>query len=435
MIISVTDVIVGERIREEIGEEEILELMGSLMAYGQLQSIVVQVNGKGYKLIAGERRLVATKRLMNEGKVIKDLQLGQIRAELFDELTPRTQLMCEFDENMKRKDFTYIEKARFIRKFHETMEGEAIAAGGAWTAELTAIALRLSTGSISQYLRIEEAVKTDATVAKAVTLQAAVKRMKTAEGNRARQLEAREKTPEVITRAEQILKLGNAKELIKSIPDNSIDLINFDPPWGDDVAFKSNENWDGFDDTTEVSDDLIDALLPELFRVLKDNRFMIYWYRTWAYQDSCERLEKAGFNLKYSSKTPCIWYKPDKVSDQNRFPEKMLISAYETFILVRKGNPLLHTQGIQNVFATNRVPVAALIHPTEKPLDLCGAIIRLTSLPGELVLDPTAGSCAILHSALLHGRRAMGFELSTSIHERAVVRLADVLKDMVEVTK
>lgn len=430
MIVTVDDVVVKERIREELGEPEIKELMESLLALGQLQPIVVRENGDGkYELVAGERRLVACARLAKENKAIKGHEVGYIWAEPRDSVAPHVQLQMEFDENMKRKDFTYIEKARFIRKFHETMEEQAKDVGAQWSNELTAVSLRLSPASISHYLRIEEAVKTDPMIAKAVTLGAAVKRMKLVEKQRARQVEVRDNAAESFESASKILTCGDALELIKTIPDNSIDCINFDPPWGDDVGHKSNENWDGFEDDTVTSDNIINTMLPELYRVLKNDRIMIYWYRAWAYNDMVSRLEGAGFNVKFT-RTPCIWYKPDKVSDQNRFPEKQLIESYETFILARKGDPIFYERNWQNVFPYNRVPLAALIHPTEKPMELCDRLLKLLTIPGEVVLDPTAGSCAILHAALLSGRKARGFELSESIHGRGVTRLAECLKGL-----
>lgn len=428
MIISVSEIVVKERIREELGEDEIKELMDSFLALGQLQPIVVREDGDGkYELVAGERRLVSCQRLLAEQKSIRGHEPGYIWAEPRDSVAPHVQLQMEFDENMKRKDFTYIEKARFIRKFHEVMEAQAEEAGAKWTAELTAVSLRLSPASISHYLRIEEAVKTDPMVAKAVTMQAAVKRMKVVEQQRARRVEARDNSEEAYKSATEVLQNGDALELIKTVPDESVDCINFDPPWGDNTNRKSNENWDGFDDDTDTSDNIINSMLPELYRVLKPNRIMIYWYRAWAYNDMVARLEAAGFNVKFT-RTPCIWYKPDKVSDQNRFPEKMLIETYETFLLARKGDPVFYERNWQNVFPYNRVPVAALIHPTEKPIDLCSDLLKLLTVPGELVLDPTAGSCAFLHAALASSRRARGFELSESIYGRGVTRLAEYLK-------
>lgn len=426
MIISTELVKVEERIREDLGDkEEIPELMSSLLALGQLQPIIVRPGDNGkYILVAGERRLASARKLAEGGKAIKGYGTGMIWAELRESQQAHVMLQMEFDENMKRKDFTYVEKARFIRKFHETMLSQS---GGQWTAELTAVSLRLSPASISHYLRIEEAIKSDPGVAKAQTLSAAVKRMKTNEKLKVRMEAVKEHADAAYRQAQDCARLGDALKLIRDVPDSSVDLINFDPPWGDDTGHKSNQNHEGFDDDTETSDSIINTLLPELFRVLKSDRFLIFWYRAWAYSDMVGRLEQAGFSLKFG-RTPCIWFKPDKITDQNRFPEKMLIDAYESFLIVRKGDPVYHQRNWQNVFSHNRVPVAALLHPTEKPLSLCDDLVKLCTVPGELVLDPTAGSFSIIHSAVRSGRRGLGFELSQTYHDRGVTRIAEYLK-------
>lgn len=423
MILQTSAITIPERIREEFDMEELARLAASLKALGQLQPVLIDSNNV---LTAGERRIRAINLLAIVHDAASGMQPGEVWAELKESKDPRVTLQREFDENNQRADFNFLEKAKFIRRFHETMVAEV---GPEWKQEFTAASLRLSVGSISNYLRIEEAVKNDPTVAKATTINSAVKRIKSADARKARAVEVKNNAPEATKRAESIILLGDARELIKTIADSSVDLINFDPPWGDETGRKSNENWDGFEDDTETSDSIINDLLPELYRVLKPNRIMIYWYRTWAYDDMIERLETAGFNFKFT-RTPCIWYKPDKVSDQNRYPEKRLLSTYETFLLARKGDPIFHQQGHQDVFVHNRVALSALIHPTEKPTELCTELLRITTIPGEMVFDPTAGSAAILFSALLTGRRAVGFELSRTIRERSLIRIAEHLRNV-----
>lgn len=49
-------------------------------------------------------------------------------------------------------------------------------------------------------------------------------------------------------------------------------------------------------------------------------------------------------------------------------------------------------------------------HPTQKPLELMRRIIRASSNPGEIVLDPFAGSGTTLLAAIQEGRLAFGIE-------------------------
>lgn len=429
MFVNLSEIFVGDRVREDYGNEgEWKNWVNSFTIFGQLQPIKVErlvtpIDGKPYKLIAGDRRFKAITELNALGTKIPDLEPGMVEVSFKDPVPLHTKLMMEFAENNERKDFDFIEKARFIRKFHEMM---VLDKGEIWTQELTAHSLNLSAASISHYLRVEEAVKTDEGVAKAHSLKAAVKRMKVNE----RIQERKDATPkESISRASSLLSLGDARELFASIDDASTDLVNFDPPWGDDASHKSAENHEAFDDDTEYANQLMSELFPHIFRVLKNDRFCIFWHRAWASETLAKLACSFGFNLQFT-RTPCIWYKPDKTADQNRVPEKQLIEAYENFFLLRKGDPLFHEKFTNNVFAFNRVPLGQIIHPTEKPIDLCTATIKLCSVPGESVLDPTAGSSAFLDAALRVGRRARGFELSEKYHERGVVRLADYLKNV-----
>jgi DNA modification methylase len=64
------------------------------------------------------------------------------------------------------------------------------------------------------------------------------------------------------------------------------------------------------------------------------------------------------------------------------------------------------------------------IHPTQKPEDLVAWFIRTYTDPGDLVLDPTAGSGTTLVAAKRLGRRYLGFETDPAMVAKATQRLA-----------
>lgn len=64
------------------------------------------------------------------------------------------------------------------------------------------------------------------------------------------------------------------------------------------------------------------------------------------------------------------------------------------------------------------------INKTEKPLGILDPLIRYGCPPGGLILDPMAGSCAVLEAARLSGRRAVGIELREDQCEAAALRLS-----------
>lgn len=59
------------------------------------------------------------------------------------------------------------------------------------------------------------------------------------------------------------------------------------------------------------------------------------------------------------------------------------------------------------------------IHPNQKPLALLRRLIEIFTDPGDVVIDPCAGSGAALRAAYELGRNAYGFEISKEFYRRA----------------
>ena len=64
----------------------------------------------------------------------------------------------------------------------------------------------------------------------------------------------------------------------------------------------------------------------------------------------------------------------------------------------------------------NRTPK---IHPTQKPVPLLEYLIRIFTDPGDVVIDPCAGSGSTLFAAMELGRRAYGFEIKKEFFKAA----------------
>lgn len=68
-------------------------------------------------------------------------------------------------------------------------------------------------------------------------------------------------------------------------------------------------------------------------------------------------------------------------------------------------------------------PSASREHPTMKPVELVARCVRNSSRPGDLVLDPFAGSGTTLIAAETLGRRGRGIELDPGYCDAALARL------------
>lgn len=79
---------------------------------------------------------------------------------------------------------------------------------------------------------------------------------------------------------------------------------------------------------------------------------------------------------------------------------------------------------LRRVLKTDRYPTSVLhfasvgttakerVHPQQKPVPLCRYLVETYSAPGDLVVDPCAGSGAVGGAAEACGRRFVGWDVS-----------------------
>lgn len=75
---------------------------------------------------------------------------------------------------------------------------------------------------------------------------------------------------------------------------------------------------------------------------------------------------------------------------------------------------------IFNVIDFERDTETEKIHPTQKSIPLLKKLIEIFTDPGEVVIDPVAGSGTTLIAAEETGRKAYGFEIKKNFHKDAV---------------
>jgi len=59
------------------------------------------------------------------------------------------------------------------------------------------------------------------------------------------------------------------------------------------------------------------------------------------------------------------------------------------------------------------------IHPTQKPVELLKTLIEIFTDPGDVVIDPCAGSGSTLVAAIRTNRKVYGFEIKKEFHSQA----------------
>lgn len=82
-----------------------------------------------------------------------------------------------------------------------------------------------------------------------------------------------------------------------------------------------------------------------------------------------------------------------------------------------------YTINSQNIIKTKKEKSDHKLHPTQKPLLLMNALIELTTLPGQVVLDPFMGSGSTCLAAKSLNRQYIGFELDKNYFDIAQNRI------------
>lgn len=223
-------------------------------------------------------------------------------------------------------------------------------------------------------------------------------------------------------------------EGLKLLPDNSIDLVFADLPYG-----VTNNKWD-----KPIN---LNLLWPLLLRVSKPTAPFVFT----AIQPFASALINSNPKLfKYEM----IWVKNKPSGFLNA--KKQPLRAHENALVFYRKQPkyqpqLTHnhppvhfyakhtsdgsnygkTKPIKGGGSTSRYPTSILnipvvnndsklrIHPTQKPLELIKYFILTYTQPGDLILDPVAGSGSSLIAAKELNRNFIGFEIDPDIYVKA----------------
>jgi site-specific DNA-methyltransferase (adenine-specific) len=100
---------------------------------------------------------------------------------------------------------------------------------------------------------------------------------------------------------------------------------------------------------------------------------------------------------------------------------------HEVILHFTAGKPAYHDKGLGNVLKCPRVTPTDRVHQTQKPLELLEQLIRVTTPPGGVILDPFGGSGSTAIAAMSTGRRAICIERDEAHVATAWMRIATAM--------
>lgn len=420
-IIPINEIKVGERIREGYGN--LAGLSTSIKEDGLVQPIIVDGN---LGLIAGGRRLQAAKMAGLETvpvvlkESLSDLEIKKY--ELIENLYREN--LTPYEECKAKRDLDLIQKELYGDKVKDR-------SSTGWSLRQTAEMLGTSVGGVSQDIQLANAMEFLPELQSADTKEEAWKKFnKLMEDMAVKELVNRESVQAIphFKYAEGHYKVGDVLEGLKGLDRTQAAFAEVDPPYGVDLNQIRSAHGRIDTEYCEVKKgdypSLIKSVATELYRVLADNAWVVWWFGSMNYTSTRKALEEVGFQV---DPVHAIWDKgrPGMVSQPNLF----LARSYEPFFVCRKGSPAMRERGRSNVFTFSPTHPDSKNHPTEKPIELMDAILDIFSYPSTITIIPFLGSGVTLRALYKRGQTGFGWDLSQTYKDRF---LAQVARDLEE---
>jgi site-specific DNA-methyltransferase (adenine-specific) len=226
---------------------------------------------------------------------------------------------------------------------------------------------------------------------------------------------------------------GDALEALKTLPDNSVDLIFADPPYNIGKNFNGHiEKWKTEEAYLKWCYEWLDLCIQKLkpngsFYVMTATQFMPFFdiylrkklhilSRIVWYYDSSGVQAKKYYGSMYEPILFCVKDKNNYTFNSNDILVEAKTGAKRKLIDYRKPVPTVYSSEKVpgNVWEFPRVRYRMgeyENHPTQKPIALLERIIKASSNKGDLVLDPFSGTFTTSFVAKELGRKSIGIEL------------------------
>src|SRR6266851_4831014 len=277
--IPIDQIVVGDRFRKELdgaGAQSIEYLAESIKKANKLLHpiVVERVNGQ-IELRAGGRRLSAIKRLGWE----------KITAHFIHELSEVQRREIELEENLARKNLTLWEEVNLTAEIDKLKReiygpgkaGRPVAGDNSpeatgWGYDKTASLSNTNVRTVVENIRLAHAVKVMPSLAKETSRSNALRTLDRLTEDFKREVERRGREKEAYASFSSFVKCGDATSLILDVPNESIDCIITDPPYGVDVGHGGGHRMEAdFDDSPEAALAILRSIAPQCRRVLKSS--------------------------------------------------------------------------------------------------------------------------------------------------------------------
>lgn len=422
------------RQRQEFDYQAIAELAGSISQNGLLSPLIVRRGeGTAVRLVAGERRLRALDYLWTAfGETLRcggtSFAEYTVPCIHLGDLSEVDAFEVELEENIRRVDLTWQERAQATSKLKKFRDDQAIAAGKTLPLLATVAAEAhpdVAVDTASKYAQQELIVARhlgDADVAGARNLDDALKIVLKKESIRKDQELAR-LVGKTFSSADHTLIHGSCLDILPTLPAETFDCILSDPPYGMDAQDfgDSGGRADGahfYDDSKINWDILMSGFVRESFRLAKPQAHLYLFCDIDRFHELRSRVAAAGWK---THRTPLIYINPNGM--RAPWPTQGPQRKWQMILYAIKGERYAKRLAPDIITATSDINLG---HPATKPVKLLVDLLSRSCVAGDTVLDPFMGSGSLVVAAHELKCRATGIELDQGAYGIAVKRLGEL---------
>jgi site-specific DNA-methyltransferase (adenine-specific) len=250
---------------------------------------------------------------------------------------------------------------------------------------------------------------------------------------------------------DQILNI-DAIDGIKQIPNNSLDLVVADPPYGLGKDYGNDSDKKPQKQFLEWTYQWLDLIIPkikdtgslyifatwrfspEIFVHLKKKMIMlneIIWDRKVpSMGGSTRRYSSVHDTIGFFAKTSCHYFDLDSI--RIPYDEETKKARTRSIFVGKKWLEVgYNPKDVWSVSRLHRIHSEREDHPTQKPLEIVERMVRASCPEGGFVCDPFAGTGTTIEACIRNNRHYIAFEINSeyvSIIEKRIKRTCDELR-------
>jgi DNA modification methylase len=246
-----------------------------------------------------------------------------------------------------------------------------------------------------------------------------------------------------MTKTNHKLIVGDCIEIMKSMPNESVDLVVTDPPFniGKDYGeyYKDEKKFDDYIEWCQ-------AWLKECIRLLKstgslylfnypeNNAFILPFlqkhmvfkrWMTWHYPTntghSKTNFTRTQHSIIFCTKTKNAKFNRDAIAEPYKNPTDKRIKER-----LKNGSKGRAPYDVFQFNLVKNVSKDKTLHPCQIPVPLIKIFIKASSDPGDIVMDPFGGSFSTCAAAKELGRSSIGIDINPKFVDIGKQRLAKI---------